>query len=201
MKNKVHQIELWPTTVRIVELVSHPYDQELVAIVKEGCAAPRDVANELRFHDLGVVDHQAVRWLKQQMIEQAEAMVGFPVSSIDLRGVLLLHGNHIVTHTEQRESDLGIAYWPSGREDAGGWNNAGDGVNEPTFIFEDPSRHFSDLRLPYETRHSVYVKPRPGAMALFPAHLPHNMHPFLGEAFVHIVAQVRFRWPSNYFRI
>ena len=196
----INDFELWPTKIRCVQLQDHPWDDDLIRIVCEGCATPREVANELRLHDLGQVQHDAVYWLKNQMIDAAEQLVGFPVSSIDLRGVLLLNGNHISTHTEARESDIGIAYWPSGREDAGELNLAGDSINEPTFVFEDPSRFISDLRLPYETRHSVYIRPRPGTMALFPAHVPHNMHPFMGEKFVHIVAQVRFEWPANYFR-
>ena len=47
----------------------------------------------------------------------------------------------------------------------------------------------------------INVRPRPGLLAIFPAHVPHNMHPYMGDKpFVHIVAQVRIDWPRGYFR-
>ena len=111
--------------------------------------------------------------------------------------------DHINTHTEARESDLGIAYWPSGDPSQIGQpiNQNADGFHAPVFTLEDPSRHLSELRLPMEMRHSVDVCPRPGLLAIYPAHLPHNVHPYRGEnPFVHIVAQVRLPWPKDYFR-
>ena len=38
-------------------------------------------------------------------------------------------------------------------------------------------------------------------LALYPAHLPHNVHPYRGDKpFVQIVAQVRMPWPQDYFK-
>ncbi|WP_449413227.1 hypothetical protein [Pandoraea soli] len=183
---------------------AHKHNANLEKLVVDGCVAQRGRAvNELRRHDLHDADHPSVAWLLSRMNEYAKAYTRYPVSSIGLRGIVLRRGNHISTHTESRESNLGMAYWPSGNPIVIGTpiNENGDSIHEPTFVIEDPSRAFSDLRLPFEDRHSVNIRPRPGLLAVFPAHVPHNMHPYMGtKAFVHIVAQVRIDWPKEYFR-
>ena len=203
--DSVNQVHLWPTSIMTIELEdAQIHNEALEKLVLDGCAAQRGlVANELRLHDLQAADGPSVQWLLGRMTQYAMAFTGYPVVSVGLRGVVLQRGSHISTHTEARESDLGIAYWPSGNPTLMGAriNQNGDGIHEPTFVFEDPSRALSDLRLPFEDRHSVNVCPRPGLMAIFPAHVPHNMHPYMGEKpFVHIVAQVRIEWPRSYFR-
>lgn len=201
----VARFHLWPTAIVTVELDdASQYNCALEKLVIDGCAAQQGLAvNELRLHDLHESECSSVHWLISRMTEYAMSFTGHPVRSIGLRGVVLNRGNHISTHTEARESDLGMAYWPSGNARLVGTpiNQNGDGVNEPTFVFEDPSRALADLRLPSEDRHSVNVRPRPGLLAIFPAHVPHNMHPYMGDKpFVHIVAQVRIDWPRDYFR-
>ena len=201
----VARFNLWPTSIMTVELDdASQYNDELEQLVTAGCAAQTGFAvNELRLHDLHESDCVSVQWLITRMTEYARSFTGCPVRSIGLRGVVLNRGNHISTHTEARESDLGMAYWPSGNAELVGTpiNQNGDGVYEPTFVFEDPSRAFADLRLPFEDRHSINLRPRPGLLSIFPAHVPHNMHPYMGDKpFVHIVAQVRIDWPRDYFR-
>ncbi len=206
---KVTKMQLWPTPVMLLELdpaLAAIHNPVLIDQVVQGCAHQAGVTHELRLHDLQQNDSDAVRWLTQEVRRAAAFYCGF--ASIDgirvgLRGVQINRGGHINTHTESRESDLGVAYWPSGDPERIGskLNQNGDGVLAPTFVLEDPSRHLSDLRLPRETRHSVNFCPRPGLMAIYPAHLPHNVHPYVGDApFIQIVAQVRMPWPATYFR-
>jgi hypothetical protein len=191
--------------------VANLHNPELIRLVMAGCSKQKSrVIRELRLYELEEVEHEAVRWLLTQVRQAAAHYVGFNSAGfnstdgiqVTLRGVQINHGQHISTHTEARESDLAVAYWPSGNP-----AKVGTAVSEngdewaPTFVLEDPSRHLSDLRLPFEMRHSVNICPRPGLMTIYPAHLPHNFHPHQGfEPFIHIVAQVRFAWPKDYFR-
>jgi len=200
---------LWPTPVMFAEFSGPEVAQhnlELERIVIRGCDQQSGLHDELRLHELGQVESDCVAWLMTQIKESSAAYCGFASAEgieVSLRGVVLRTFGHINSHTEGRESDLGVAYWPSGDPNMVGQvvNQNADGVHAPTFTLEDPSRSLSDLRLPMEMRHSVDVCPRPGLMALFPAHLPHNVQPFKGsKPFVHIVAQVRMPWPKDYFR-
>jgi hypothetical protein len=99
------------------------------------------------------------------------------------------------------ESDLMIAYWPTGKQEDIGTpvNQMPDRNFAPTFVVEDPSRSLADLRLPWETRHSVMLAPRPGLMVIGPNHVPHNLWPYFGsKPFIHMVAQIKFEWPAGY---
>ena len=206
---KVTTLHLWPTPVMLLELdaaLAAIHNPMLIAQVFRGCAQQRGSTHELRFHDLHHNDSEAVRWLSEEVRRAASWFCGYTSTAgihVGLRGVQINRGGHINTHTEARESDLGVAYWPSGDPARIGTvlNQNADGVRAPTFVLEDPSRHLSDLRLPQETRHSVNFCPRPGLLAIYPAHLPHNVHPYWGdEPFIQIVAQVRMPWPATYFR-
>lgn len=180
------------------------HNQELEALVIEGCRRQEGRPDELRLYDLQDATAPCVAWLVAQVKAMAARYCGFSLTEgieVALRGVVLQKFDHINTHTETSESDLGLAYWPSGSPSIVGSpiNQKADGVNAPVFKLEDPSRHLSDLRLPMESRHSIDACPRPGLMAIYPAHLPHNMHPYRGEKpFIHIVAQVRMPWSKDY---
>lgn len=209
MKQTIYTMELWPTRIAYFEMdpeIAKIHNPELIRLVMAGCAAQKGLAvRELRLFDLEEVEHPSVHWLVSEVRKAAAIYAGFGASAgirVCLRGVQIDHGMHINTHTEMRESDLAVAYWPSGDPDKVGSPLSENGDEwAPTFVLEDPSRGLSDLRLPFETRHSVNVYPRPGLMAVYPAHLPHNFHPYLGRIpFIHIVAQVRFPWPKDYFR-
>ena len=210
MSRPAHSMQwLWPTPVMFAEFegddVNH-HNTELERVVISGCNTQAGSIHELRLYDLHQTQSESVAWLAQRIKESAAVYCGFSSSvgiEVGLRGVVLRAFDHINTHTEARESDLGVAYWPSGNPNLIGQaiNQNADGVTAPIFTMEDPSRHLSDLRLPMEMRHSFDVCPRPGLMAIFPAHLPHNMHPYRGEKpFIHIVAQVRMPWPTDYLR-
>ncbi len=200
---------LWPTPVMFAEFmgddVNH-HNTELERVVISGCNTQAGSIHELRLYDLHQARSESVAWLTQRIKESAAIYCGFSSPDgieVGLRGVVLRAFDHINTHTEARESDLGVAYWPSGNPSVVGQaiNQNADGLAAPIFTMEDPSRHLSDLRLPMEMRHSFDVCPRPGLMAIFPSHLPHNVHPYRGEKpFIHIVAQVRMPWPTDYFR-
>ena len=209
--NTAHVVKemLWPTPVMFTQFAGSDIDQHnrtLEALVISGCQAQEGSMHELRLHELHANQSSSVEWLLRVIKEACAHYCGFASNEdmeVGLRGVVLKKFDHINTHTEARESDLGIAYWPSGDPSQIGQpiNQNADGFHAPVFTLEDPSRHLSELRLPMEMRHSVDVCPRPGLLAIYPAHLPHNVHPYRGEnPFVHIVAQVRLPWPKDYFR-
>lgn len=200
---------LWPTPVMFAEFMGPDVDfhnRELESAVLAGCDAQQGADHELRLYELEECKSASISWLVSKVREMSAHYCGFVSTSgveVTLRGVVLRSFDHINTHTEARESDLGVAYWPSGNEKNIGQpiNQNADGFTAPILTMEDPSRHLSELRLPMEMRHSVDVCPRPGLMALYPAHLPHNVHPYRGDKpFVQIVAQVRMPWPQDYFR-
>ena len=200
---------LWPTPVMFAEFMGPDVDfhnRELESAVLAGCDAQQGAVHELRLYELEECKSESISWLVSKVREMSAHYCGFISTSgveVTLRGVVLRSFDHINTHTEARESDLGVAYWPSGNEKTIGQpiNQNADGFTAPIFTMEDPSRHLSELRLPMEMRHSVDVCPRPGLMALYPAHLPHNVHPYRGDKpFVQIVAQVRMPWPQDYFK-
>jgi len=180
------------------------HNKSLEELVIAGCKVQDDPAGEFRLTSLEQSDSPAVTWLVDQVAKMSAEFCGFPSThgiEVTLRGIALRKFNHISTHDETAESDLGVAYWPSGSTDQIGSkiNQRANGVDSPIFKLEDPSRLISGLRLPMESQHSVDACPRPGLMAVYPAHLPHNMHPYRGDkTFVHIVAQVRMPWPKNY---
>lgn len=202
----MNDLYLWPTWVKCKELRGPDIDAlntELVALALERVDLSADMNQELRVHDFHKVNANSVRWLVQHVTEQVQSYVGRrgKVDKVTLRAVVMRHGKHICTHTESHESDLMVVYWPSGSsEDIG--KPPSSPANQkfaPTFVLEDPSRHLTDLRLPHEERHSVYILPRPGLLVIGPAHIPHNLHPYLGvKPFIHIVSQVRICWDGNY---
>jgi len=201
---KVASISLWPTKIEAFFL-GDPIEHcrrlsDLVLSLEPTVNVP---VGEMKVYDLESESHESVRWLLTNIEDAVEQYLGEPHQlTVKLRAVVLRAGGHISTHTESAESDIGVAFWPSGVEDdMSELNSNGDAINQPTFVLEDPSRSISDLRLPFEDRHSVCLRPRPGLLALFPAHMPHNMHPYMGEKpFVHIVAQVRVDWSEDYLR-
>ncbi len=200
---KLASLPLWPTKVELFSLDGHQVFDPLLRELALKQEAPDTHIQEMKVYDLEESGSPAVEWLIRNIHAAVESYLMRRVEmSVTARAVVLRHGSHISTHTEMSESDLGVAYWPNGYCGPDSEiNAAGDGYSAPTFILEDPSRGISDLRLPFESRHSVYVRPRPGLLAIFPAHMPHNMHPYLGpEPFVHIVAQVRVKWGKEYLR-
>lgn len=196
--------QLWATYVSLHEFVGEEVDKhnaELERLVIEGCAAQKGSEQEKRLSGLHLIESPSVDWLIQQIkIACAEYYRTDAIDKIrvGLRGVLLEDYDHINTHTEASESDVGVAYWASGNKIGAELNSKGDGVNEPIFKLEDPSRASTDARLPYEHRHSVDLCPRAGLLALYPTYLPHNVHPYRGKKpFVQIVAQVRMNIDSD----
>lgn len=200
---KAAAFNLWPTKVELFRLpfneLHNPNLRERVLSVEH----PGDHRHEMKVYDLEAAGGDSIAWLLSHIEKCVCSYIGHPITmSVTARAVVLRTGSHISTHTEMAESDVGVAYWPNGFDGEDEALNApGDGYSAPTFVLEDPSRGISDLRLPFETRHSVYIRPRPGILAVFPAHMPHNMHPYLGDVpFVHIVAQVRVNWSKEYLR-
>lgn len=200
---------LWPTVVDFWQVPAdeaRPHNEILEALVVSEAKTLHGANQELRLHDMHELESPSVQWLvgkiKAATIEYCGLPSDWPVD-VALRGVVLTQGLHINTHTESSESDLAVSYWPSGDYNKIGnsVNEKGDKVTEPTFVLEDPSRYISDFRLPFDDRHSVCVQPRPGLLVVFPAHLPHNVHPYMGcKPFVQIVAQIRLNLGVDYAR-
>lgn len=195
-------MNLWPSRIFLEEfdaIEASEHNKELEFLVVQNATGDRtfDPYGEMRLHNMHNYNLPSVKWLIEKIQNACREYVeldAYHQIQIELRGVLFDYGSHINTHNEMAESDIGVAYWPSGNPDKIGskFNANGDRVNEPTFVFEDPSRLISDPRLPFEHRHSVSICPRPGLLAIFPSHLRHNVHPYLSEKpFVQIVAQVR----------
>jgi hypothetical protein len=206
----VTEFNLWPTKFCVIEIPQEEckkHNEDLVNIVieKSGINEKPDLGPnfEIRIHNLHEIDHPSVNWLVKSISHASKAFVGLMQANIDigLRAVILRNGMHINTHTESHESDLMVAYWPSGDLEMVGSpiNQVGDRNHAPTFMIEDPSRSLTDLRLPWEVRHSVTLAPRPGMMIVGPNHVPHNLWPYFGsKPFVHIVAQIKIEWPVGY---
>ena len=206
----INDFTLWATQVAVIEYAQDEcaaHNQELVQLVLDetGFYTKPDLGPdyEIRLPNLDKYANESVAWLVNSITYACRAYLDMPDARIDvgLRAVVLRNGMHINTHTESHESDLTVAYWPSGNvDDAGSQvSRQVDRTTAPAFIIEDPSRHLTDLRLPWETRHSVTIAPRPGMMVIGPNHLPHNMWPYLGDApFIHIVAQIKVEWPEGY---
>lgn len=196
-KIETHNMSLWPTHVslnRYLEVEEHNENLKRIAIETVG----KQYDEEIRAYDLHKINHPSIEWLKEEFIVSTEKYLSVgKVKDLTIRAVIMQKGSHINTHTETRESDLMLVYWPGG--DVGSINSKPDNKLAPAFVMEDPSRHLSELRLPMEIRHSVMIRPQPGLMVIGPAHLPHNLHPYMGEEpFIHIVAQVRIEWPEEY---
>lgn len=194
------RLELWPQTVECYlhdgpEVAIHNADLRQIAIDN----ADRTAEDEVRAYDLHAVPHRSVAWLRRQFKDCANTYLrGLArVEDVTIRAVVMEKGSHINTHTEARESDLLLAYWLGG--DVGPLNSKPDNTKAPAFILEDGTRHLTDLRLPFEDRHSIMLRPQPGLLVVGPAHLPHNLLPYMGDdPFIHIVAQCRAIWPDGY---
>lgn len=203
MIHRIAQIRLWPTRIGFYDLepINEATNEQIRQAALRQVQLNAPMSQELRVHDFEKVECPSVKLLTDCITAAIEDHTGLPVLRLALRAVVLRHGKHICTHTETHESDLMVAYWPSGCiADRGKLPSIEpERQHAPTFVVEDPSRHLTDLRLPDEGRHSVCIKPRPGLLLIGPAHLPHNLHPYMGQVpFIHIVAQVRLAWPSKY---
>lgn len=200
---KLASLQLWPTKVELFQLEGHNLHDAALRRIALAQEDPGTHLQEMKVYDLEEHSSPSVLWLLGNIKDSVNSYLQqHRKYAITARAVVLRHGSHISTHTEMSESDVGVAYWPNGHVGQDMQISApGDGYSAPTFVLEDPSRGISDLRLPFESRHSVYIRPRPGLLAVFPAHMPHNMHPYLGDQpFVHIVAQVRTDWGKEYLR-
>jgi hypothetical protein len=209
-RHAINGFSLWATEICVIEIPQEEcqkHNEDLIDIVvkESGINENPDLGPnyEIKVHNLHKIDHPSVSWLLKTISHASRAYVSLIETDIEisLRAVILRNGMHINTHTEMHESDLMVAYWPTGNiEDIGTpVNQMADRNFAPTFVVEDPSRSLSDLRLPWETRHSVMLAPRPGMMVIGPNHVPHNLWPYFGsKPFIHIVAQIKIEWPAGY---
>lgn len=109
------------------------------------------------------------------------------------RALVIARGGFINTHKDSREGDITCVHFLTGS----GTGQPVNSVGNPRFVLEDPSRYFDEARLPFEARHGYSVNPRPGLSVIFPAHIPHNQHPYHGDApHVQIVANFRVNLPT-----
>ena len=209
-RHALTEFNLWPTNVCAIQIPleeCEKHNEDLINLIIDASAINKfpDLGpnHEIRVPNLHKLDHPSVSWLVETIRHAARAFVGMMDVNVEigLRAVILRHGMHINTHTETHESDLMVAYWPSGDVTSIGLpvNKMTDRKYAPIFVIEDPSRSLSDLRLPWEIRHSVMIDPRPGMMVIGPNHVPHNMWPYLGsKPFIHIVSQIKIDWPEGY---
>lgn len=201
-------MQLWPTRVKTYEWDNALFDKELVALVMarhhRQLLGPR-LGPDDRHRVYGIFEEPSpiIHELKDRVAFAVNDYLGPEANGthtgfdIDGRAVVMLDGDHIATHVERREADLTIAYWPTG--DAK--NKPVSCVSNPQFVISDPSRYLTDLRLPDEGRHSVYIAPRPGLMLVMPNHIPHHQQPYFGDTpHVQIVCNVKIKFTEAYFR-
>lgn len=204
MNPKATVWNLWPTRVMALHFDDAAFDERLVRLVLDRHrSAPPETDDELRVYEFFGIDDPDVKILGNRVREAVQAYLG-PESTewytgldLDGRAVIVPDRAFIQTHVERREADLTVAYFPTG-----------DAVNKPLswpgnprFVVEDPSRALTDLRLPFEERHSVHLAPRPGLMLVFPSHVPHHQQPYRGETpHIQIVCNVKIRFKPEYFR-
>jgi hypothetical protein len=194
-------IELWPTRVTFFETpvdwtVNRQLAYEAIAAVNAtgngamADAAKRRVRGILEKSDAG----QA---LKAHLFACARTVLGPWAQYLDPlhcenRALVIGPGAFISTHKDSREGDLTCVHFLTG----GGAGQPVNSVGTPRFVIEDPSRYFDEGRLPFEARHGYSVNPRPGLSVFFPAHIPHNQHPYQGSALhVQVVANFRVNLP------
>ena len=188
-------VNLWPTKILLCEHYDSEHNAEIEKVLLDR-PIPSNFMEELRIFNVEKIENDSIQWMLDRVRDNvSDYMLGLQDFDITARAVILRKGCHLRTHTERDESDLAVAYWPSGDMDnRKPINNLGDGIQSPTFVIEDPSRGLNDARLPFENYYSFPVTPRAGLMVVFPSHVPHSMYPWMGEKpFVHIVFQIRFK--------
>ncbi len=194
-------VELWPSRITFFETpvewhVNRQLAEEAIAaaIIQENgkppSAAKRRVRGILERSDAGLT-------LKSHLFACARAVLGPWAQYLDPehcenRALVIGPGGFISTHKDSREGDLTCVHFLTGA----GVGQPVNTVGTPRFVIEDPSRYFDEGRLPYESRHGYTVNPRPGLSVFFPSHIPHNQHPYEGNApHVQVVANFRVNLP------
>lgn len=207
-KTIVRTMNLWPTKVQTFQWEAPEFDVALVELIKDAHVkqmnGPRlGPDDQHRLYGLFDIDSPLIAELRERVRYAVDNYLGVCAlgthEGIELSGraVLIRDRDAIHTHVERRESDLTIAYWPTG-------SAAGQPVSSranPQFVICDPSRHLTDLRLPEEQLHSVYIAPRPGLMLVAPAHIPHFQMAYRGDdVHIQIVCNVKIKFTESYFR-
>ena len=202
MEARSTSIDLWPTRVSFFETpVDWPVNRQLAeeAIVAVGAADAADTLSASKRRVRGILERsEAGQALKAHLFACARAVLGPWSSYLDPdhcenRALVIPKGGFISTHKDSREGDLTCVHFLTGS----GASQPINSVGTPRFVIEDPSRYFDEGRLPFEGRHGYSVNPRPGLSVVFPSHIPHNQHPFEGDApHVQVVANFRVTLPD-----
>ena len=201
MEIRSTSIDLWPTRVTFFEtpvdwMVNRQLADEAIAAVETNGSG--SMANAAKRRVRGILEKSdAGQTLKDHLFACARAVLGPWAKYLDPdhcenRALIIEPGGFISTHKDSREGDLTCVHFLTG----GGAGQPVNSVGTPRFVIEDPSRYFDEGRLPFESRHSYSVNPRPGLSVFFPSHIPHNQHPYEGSApHVQIVANFRVNLP------
>ncbi len=113
------------------------------------------------------------------------------------RSVLIRDRSRFDTHVDSAEADIVCTYFPTGHPVGLEVNGKGD----PQWTLQDPSRHFCELRLPFEQSHRFEIAPRPGLLMLFPGHIPHSQHPYhdkFGHPHIQVVGNIKLDFIKDY---
>ncbi|UYP67624.1 hypothetical protein OIU14_14235 [Thalassobacter stenotrophicus] len=195
-------LELWPTQVSFFETpldwaVNRQLADEAIAAV--GTSDAHGVPSASKRRVRGILERSAAgQALKTHLFACARDMLGPWSSYLDPdhcenRALVIAPGGFISTHKDSREGDLTCVHFLTGS----GSGQPVNSIGTPRFVIEDPSRYFDEGRLPYEARHGYSVNPRPGMSVFFPAHIPHNQHPYQGSTpHVQVVANFRVTLPD-----
>lgn len=190
---------LWPTKVGFFELGEslEPELKELydftISCVEGNLREGTQVANaeERRVHNILDIDTAFAKKIRKLVVECAQHYVGAEVwnqmSPVEIcnRAIVLEDRAFINTHVDNREGHVTAVLWVTGNGGSHDIGGNGEAINtadgNPAFKLEDPSRYLDEHRLPWESRHSFRINPKPGLLCFFPSHLPHNGHPYVGD--------------------
>lgn len=195
----ISDTQLWPTAVRFVEAdpVWDIHAPLYNFAVHQAGAVPASAGERRVRNILDVLP--AGQTLKSHLRMWVGEFLGKHGTYLDPdycenRALVIGDRGFINTHKDSREGDITCVYFLTG----GGVGQPVNSVGNPRFVLEDSTRYFDEARLPFEMRHGFAVNPRPGLAVIFPAHVPHNQHPYLGDKpHVQIVANFRVNIPDD----
>lgn len=188
---------LWPTKVAIIHSACETSQMHKQAVLSAGLEDGLLNAEERRVHDI-LNSFPACR---QNIVDHIARYIGDSFDAMEpelsSRAIVFQDRAFINTHVDSREGDVTAVLFLTGNGGKEGIEgDDGQPVNSvgnPRFVLEDPSRYFDQARLPFESRHGYSINPKPGLMVIFPSHIPHNMHPYMGNSpHTQIVINIKF---------
>lgn len=136
--------------------------------------------------------------LRRYVEGAVDRMVGRPVmlDHFDGREIVRRTSEEIWPHTDRDEGEITAQYFLDGEDPSGMtpeevWS-ASNAASSNAFSICDPSLHGSEVRLPWEGYHNLWITPFKGMLVIYPSRLPHFQRHYEGEGlFVQIVMNMK----------